>query len=63
MKPTNDNDIKKGAVEGTDHDPVVPVNSIGALFDDSEVSNADEQGHTTDAPRDEEETLGERNER
>lgn len=61
MKPTNDNDITKGAVEGTDHDPVVPVNPIGALFDDSEVSNADEQGHTTDAPRDEEETLGKRN--
>ena len=63
MKPTNDNDITKGAVEGTDHDPVVPVNPIGALFDDSEVANADEQGHTSDAPRDEEETLGKRNSR
>ena len=61
MKPTNDNDMKKGAVEGTDHDPVVPVNSIGAVFEDGEVSNADELGHTTDATRDEEETLGERN--
>jgi 6-phosphogluconolactonase len=61
MKPTNDNDMTKGAVEGTDHDPVVPVNSIGAVFEDGEVSNADEQGHTTDAARDEEETLGERN--
>jgi len=55
-----DNDMHKGAVEGTEHDPVVPVNSIGALFDDSEVAQADERGHTSDAPRDEEETLGKR---
>jgi 6-phosphogluconolactonase len=61
MKPTDDHDIKKGAVEGTEHDPIVPVNSIGALFDDSEVAQADEQGHTSDAPREEEETLGKRN--
>jgi len=60
-KNTRDNDMQKGAVEGTEHDPIVPVNSIGAVFEDSEVSNADETGHTTDAPRDEEETLGERN--
>jgi 6-phosphogluconolactonase len=61
MKQTDDEDIHKGAVEGTERDPVVPVNPIGALFEDSEVSNADEQGHTTDAPRDEVETLGEGN--
>jgi 6-phosphogluconolactonase len=63
MKPTDDNDMKKGAVEGTEHDPIVPVNSIGALFEDGEVANADELGHTSDAPRDEEETLGESNDR
>ena len=61
MKPTNDNDISKGAVEGTEHDPIAPVNSIGALFDDSEVAQADEHGHTSDAPREEEETLGKPN--
>ncbi|HET9830128.1 MAG TPA: 6-phosphogluconolactonase [Vicinamibacterales bacterium] len=61
MKHTDDNDIHKGAVEGTDRDPVVPINPIGAVFEDSEVANADEQGHTSDAPRDEVETLGERN--
>ena len=61
MNRTDDNDIHKGAVEGTDRDPVVPVNPIGAVFEDSEVANADEQGHTTDADRDEVETLGERN--
>ncbi len=63
MKHTDedDNDIHKGAVEGTERDPIAPVNPIGALFEDGEVSNADEQGHTTDAPRDEVETLGERN--
>jgi hypothetical protein len=58
---TSDNDMQKGAVEGTDHDPIVPVNSIGAVFEDSEVAQADERGHTSDAPREEEETLGERN--
>jgi 6-phosphogluconolactonase len=58
---TRDNDMQKGAVEGTDHDPIVPVNSIGAVFEDSEVAQADERGHTSDAPREEEETLGERN--
>jgi 6-phosphogluconolactonase len=55
-----DNDMRKGAVEGTEHDPIVPVNSIGAVFEDSEVAQADERGHTSDAPREEEETLGER---
>lgn len=58
---SRDNDMTKGAVEGTERDPIVPVNSIGAVFDDSEVSNADETGHTTEEPRDEEDTLGERN--
>lgn len=58
---TRDNDMQKGAVEGTDHDPIAPVNSIGANFTDSEVAQADERGHTSDAPREEEETLGERN--
>jgi 6-phosphogluconolactonase len=57
---TRDNDMQKGAVEGTDHDPIVPVNSIGAVLEDSEVAQADERGHTSDAPREEEETLGER---
>jgi hypothetical protein len=61
MNRTDDNDIHKGAVEGTDRDPVVPVNPIGAVFGDSEVANADEQGHTSDADRDEVETLGEPN--
>ena len=54
---TRDNDMQKGAVEGTDHDPIVPVNSIGAVLEDSEVAQADERGHTSDAPREEEETL------
>ncbi len=64
MKHTHDdNDMHKGAVEGTEQDPIASVNSIGAVFDDSEVANADETGHTTDALRDEEETLGERNDR
>jgi 6-phosphogluconolactonase len=58
---TRDNDMKKGAVEGTEHDPIAPVNSMGAVFEDSEVAQADERGHTSDAPRDEEGTLGERN--
>jgi 6-phosphogluconolactonase len=48
-----DHDIHKGAVEGTDKDPIVPIEPNGANFDDSEVSNADEKGHTTDHPRDE----------
>jgi 6-phosphogluconolactonase len=61
LDKTRDNDMKKGAVEGTDHDPIAPVNSIGANFEDSEVAQADEQGHTSDAPREEEEALGERN--
>ena len=60
---TRDNDMQKGAVEGTDHDPIAPVNSIGANFEDSEVAQADERGHTSDAPREEEETLGERDDR
>ncbi len=48
-----DADMKKGAVEETEHDPIVPIRPFGANFDDSEVSNADEKGHTTDQPRDE----------
>lgn len=60
MDKTRDNDMQKGAVEGTDHDPIAPVNSIGANFEDSEVAQADERGHTSDAPREEEETLGKR---
>ncbi len=48
-----DHDLQKGAVEGTDRDPIVPITPHGANFDDSEVSNADEKGHTTDEPRDE----------
>jgi 6-phosphogluconolactonase len=50
---TRDHDIHKGAVEETDHDPIVPIDPRGANFDDSEVSNADEKGKTTDHPRDE----------
>ena len=42
-----------GAVEETDHDPIVPIEPHGANFDDSEVSNADEKGQTNDHPRDE----------
>jgi 6-phosphogluconolactonase len=48
-----DNDIHKGAVEETEHDPIVPIEPHGANYDDSEVSNADEKGNTTDHPRDE----------
>jgi len=48
-----DNDMHKGAVEETGHDPIVPIEPIGANFDDSEVSQADEKGHTNDQPRDE----------
>ncbi len=48
-----DADMEKGAVEGTEHDPIVPIEPYGANFDDSEVSNADEKGNTTDHPRDE----------
>jgi len=48
-----DQDVHKGAVEQTDHDPIVPIEPIGANFDDSEVSNADEKGKTNDHPRDE----------
>lgn len=50
---SRDPDMHKGAVEGTDHDPIVPIEPHGANFDDSEVSNADEKGRTTDHPRDE----------
>jgi len=50
---SRDHDMHKGAVEQTDHDPIVPIEPYGANFDDSEVSNADEKGHTTDHPRDE----------
>jgi 6-phosphogluconolactonase len=60
---TRDNDMQKGAVEGTEHDPIVPVNSIGAVLEDSEVAQANEEGRTSDAPREEEETLGSRNDR
>jgi 6-phosphogluconolactonase len=49
----SDPDMHKGAVEGTEHDPIVPIEPNGANFDDSEVSNADEKGQTTDHPRDE----------
>ena len=49
----HDQDIHKGAVEETEHDPIVPIAPFGANFDDSEVSNADEKGKTTDHPRDE----------
>ena len=49
----HDHDMHKGAVEETEHDPIVPIEPYGANFDDSEVSNADEKGHTTDHPRDE----------
>jgi 6-phosphogluconolactonase len=52
-KTNRDQDGKKGAVEGTERDPIVPIQPNGANFDDSEVSNADEKGHTTDHPRDE----------
>ena len=56
-----DQDLQKGAVEGTDKDPIVPIRPNGANFDDSEVSNANEKGQTTDHPRDEESpTFGER---
>jgi 6-phosphogluconolactonase len=48
-----DQDIHKGAVEETEHDPIVPIAPFGANFDDSEVSNADEKGKTTEDPRDE----------
>jgi len=48
-----DNDYKKGAVEETGHDPIVPIDPRGANFDDSEVSNADEKGKTNEHPRDE----------
>ena len=51
---TRDQDGHKGAVEGTEKDPIVPITPNGAIFDDSEVSNADEKGRTTDHPRDEE---------
>jgi hypothetical protein len=50
---TRDQDGHKGAVEGTGKDPIVPITPHGANLDDSEVSNADEKGHTTDHPRDE----------
>ena len=50
---TRDQDIHKGAVEETEHDPIVPIDPRGANFDDSEVSNADEKGQTTSHPRDE----------
>jgi len=50
---SRDQDVHKGAVEETDHDPIVPIEPIGANFDDSEVSNADEKGKTNDHPRDE----------
>ena len=49
-----DQDAQKGAVEGTDRDPIVPITPHGANFDDSEVSNANEKGQTSDHPRDEE---------
>lgn len=45
--------MHKGAVEGTEHDPIVQIEPNGANFDDSEVSNADEKGNTTEHPRDE----------
>jgi len=48
-----DRDMHKGAVEETEHDPIVPIEPYGANFDDSEVANADELGHTSDTPRDE----------
>jgi 6-phosphogluconolactonase len=48
-----DPDMHKGAVEQTEHDPIVEIEPHGANFDDSEVSNADEKGNTTDQPRDE----------
>jgi 6-phosphogluconolactonase len=48
-----DHDMQKGAVEETDHDPIVPIDPYGANFDDSEVSHADEKGNTNDQPRDE----------
>jgi len=49
----HDPDMHKGAVEETEHDPIVPIEPYGANFDDTEVSNADEKGRTTDHPRDE----------
>ena len=49
----HDHDMHKGAVEETEHDPIVPIAPFGANFDDSEVSNADEKGKTTEHPRDE----------
>ena len=49
----HDHDMHKGAVEETEHDPIVPIAPFGANFDDSEVSNADEKGKTTEDPRDE----------
>jgi len=48
-----DADYRKGAVEETDHDPIVPIDPYGANFGDSEVSNADEKGNTSEHPRDE----------
>jgi len=50
---SRDHDIHKGAVEETEHDPIVPIEPYGANFDDSEVSNANEKGQTSDHPRDE----------
>ena len=49
----SDPDMHKGAVEQTDHDPIVPIEPYGANFGDTEVSNADELGRTSDTPRDE----------
>ncbi len=50
---SRDHDIHKGAVEQTEHDPIVPIEPLGANFEDGEVSNADEKGNTNDEPRDE----------
>ena len=50
---SRDQDIHKGAVEETEHDPIVPIKPYTANFDDSEVSNADEKVKTNDQPRDE----------
>ena len=48
-----DQDMQKGAVEETDHDPIVPIEPLGANFEDSEVSQSSETGKTSDVPRDE----------